>query len=378
MLGEAMSRKTQWGLVLTASIFLAACERPDWGASEAEAGRLVTLAAVEAPAAAGVRRYAARIAAGRRADLSFRVPGTVQKLLFKEGDIVEEGQVVAELDPTQYRNVVKERQATFDSAAKDFERARELLRNGNISQRDYDQVQARYKTTEAALDEARTDLSYTVLKAPFRGDIAARAIEQFEEVQARQPVLALRDTSVLDVKFGIPESAALYLGQSPGGADPITQIAVFADFEKAPGKRYPLTFKEAATKADPKTQTFELTYQMPAPEDIVVLPGMTANVEMDLTEFLGGTIVYNLPVEAVVADNELNARAWVLDEQTMTVASRPVSVGVLVGDRIAVTGGLQEGEQVVVGGAAYLSDGMRVRPLAGPPAANAPGQDDGA
>ena len=67
-----------------------------------------------------------------------------------------------------------------------------------------------------------------------------------------------------------------------------------------------------------------------------------------------------VPISAVVADSELDARVWVLDAETMTVHSRPVEIGRMSGNRIEVRGGLEGGEEIVAVGAPYLAEGMKV------------------
>ena len=69
----------------------------------------------------------------------------------KEGDKVKQGQVLAQLDPTDYNIRVSDRQATFDKTEKNFNRAKELVQDGAISQSDYDQVEANFRSSEAAL-----------------------------------------------------------------------------------------------------------------------------------------------------------------------------------------------------------------------------------
>ena len=105
----------------------------------------------------GVRNFPARIDANRRAELAFRVPGTIQELLVKEGDQVIEGQAVAKLDPKDFQIVVNDRQATFDSAAKNFKRAKDLINDGFISQADYDKLEAEFKNSRSALETARQE-----------------------------------------------------------------------------------------------------------------------------------------------------------------------------------------------------------------------------
>jgi len=131
-------------------------------------------------------------------------------------------------------------------------------------------------------------------------------------------------------------------------------------FDDHPEISFGLELSEVATRADADTQTFRVTFSMPQPDEFTVLPGMTAEVELDFTGLMaqgGGTWV---PVRAVQADDTLTGRVWVLDAESMTVLSRAVDVGRVSGDMIEVRGGLEGGEEIVAAGAPYLMEGMRV------------------
>jgi multidrug efflux pump subunit AcrA (membrane-fusion protein) len=273
-----------------------------------------------------MRSFPGRVDSTNRADLAFRVPGTVQDILVKEGDLVEQGQLLARLDPTDYETVVKDRQATFDNSERNFQRARELVKDGFISGTEYDRLEANFKTSEAALAAAR------------------------------------------QVKINLPESVMRSLRPNPDAAsarEEGARISSYVTFEGKPDQPFPLTLREVSTRADPKTQAFEVTFNMPAPTDFIVLPGMTATVTIDFgSRQLGQNESHWVPVNAVVADSGLGARVWVLDPQSMTVNSHDVEIGDMEGDRIEITSGLGGGEEIVAVGASYLAEGMRVSRMA--------------
>ena len=137
-------------------------------------------------------------------------------------------------------------------------------------------------------------------------------------------------------------------------------VEAHASFEGKAGDKFPLKIKEVATKADPQTQTFRVTFTMPQPKDFAVLPGMTANVVLDLSRVISTDSAKWVPSTAVVADSGLDARVWVLDGETMTVSARPVTIGRMSGRNIEVSAGLDGGEEIVSVGAAYLAEGMQV------------------
>lgn len=330
------------------------------------ASRPVKIFTVEGASSDAIRTFPGRVDATQRAELAFRVGGQLQALLIKEGDLVEEGQVLARLDPTDYEIVLEDRQANFDNAQRNFTRGKELIVDGNISRLDYDRMEANYRTASAALTAAKQDLDYTVLTAPFTGRIARRDVENFEEVLARQTVIWLQNIEELDVIINLPESVVrsvrgkvraegdLRTGETAG------TVYAYAQFEGRSSEQFILRPKEIATKADDQTQTFRATFTMDAPTDFPALPGMTANVVMDLSGVVSDDAVKWVPARAVQADSAMAPRVWILDPESMTVSSRSVELGRMSGRSIQVFSGLNGGEEIVSVGAPYLAEGMRV------------------
>jgi RND family efflux transporter MFP subunit len=345
-------------VVAAAALALGGCSKEE-EAVVIDTARPVKTVVVGAPEALGERRFPGRVDSSSKAELAFRIPGTVQKLHVRKGDMVEEGQVLIELDPTDYEIVLKDRQATYDRAKADFERASELVKDGFISRTDYDQKEGDFKNAEAALHAARQDIKYTKLSAPFGGTVAERYVERAEEVQAKQSVLAIQDEGQLEIKVNVPESIVSRVdrvGQSG-------QVPVYATFDAAPDRRIELNFKEVSTRADEATQTFQVTLLMEAPEGVTILPGMTANVVADLGSVKEETRFY-LPVSAVTAGADLAAFVWVVDEESMTVSKQPVEAGRMSGWNIEVESGIEPGSRIVTAGVGYLAEGMKVRLMA--------------
>jgi RND family efflux transporter MFP subunit len=372
--GDAMparprSRKLLWTGAVTFAIaaMVNGCAEPE-ETVEAVRSRPVKLFIVDAGMGEEIRRFPARIEAAKQAELGFRVSGQLAELRVKEGDIVDEGQIVAQLDATDFKIAVEDRQASFDNAERNFARAKELIDSGNISQLDYDRMEAEFRSTRAALAQAQTNLGYATLRAPFRGRIARRNVDNFEEVLAKQTIVYLQDTDMLDVVIGLPESvvrsvtanAEDELSNTSVEESTAAAVRAMASFEDYPEIRYALEINEIASRADADTQTFRVTFGMPQPRDFTVLPGMTAQVELDFAGLLRKRSATWVPARAVQADAELAPRVFVLDPQSMQVKSRDVTTGRLSGDMVEVVTGLAGGEEIVAVGAAYLADGMRV------------------
>ncbi|MEZ5503981.1 MAG: efflux RND transporter periplasmic adaptor subunit [Halioglobus sp.] len=325
---------------------------------------------VEGGSADAMRSFPGRVDASQRAELSFSVPGRLQEIAVKEGDLVEEGQVLARLDPTDYRLVYEDRKATFDNAQSNYKRGKELIAAGNISRMDFDRMEANFRSASAALSQAEKDLEYTVLKSPFRGRVAERRVENFEEVQAKQTLFSLQNTSKLDVIIDVPESVVRMV-RADGmqdrsiATDERTQVTrAYAIFDGHPDEQFLLRPKEIATKANDQTQTFRATFTMDSPTSFTVLPGMTTTVQLDLSNLIDEDMVKRVPVRAVQGDNGLKPRVWILDPQTMTVSGREVTLGRMTGNLIQVIAGLNGGEEIVAVGAPYLAEGMKVTRMA--------------
>lgn len=101
---------------------------------------------------------------------------------------------------------------------------------------------------------------------------------------------------------------------------------------------------------------------MKNPEDVAILPGMSATVEVAIADQDAGALV--VPAGAVDTGPDGAFRVWVLDEQDNTVHPRPVEVGSLADGRLEVLHGLRSGETIITAGAGYLSEGQKVRPVA--------------
>lgn len=331
------------------------------------ASRPVKLFLVEGAGTEALRNFPGSVRASKRADLAFRVPGVLQQMLVLEGQAVKQGTLLAALDPTDFKITLEDRQATFDNSERNFKRAKELVVDGNISKLDYDRMEANFKTSRAALSQARQDLEYTELRAPFDGSVGQRDVENFEEIQAKQTVFRFQDDSQLDILINLPETLvrSLRLSSAPvdeqGRPSPAaSKIVAYARFEGRGDIRFPLSIKEVATKADSQTQTFRVTLTMPSPKEFRVLSGMTVTVGIDFSQLMEADTAKWVPVNAVQADSGLNARVWVLDKDTMTVSSLPVTIGSMRKHSIEVTSGLYGGEEIVSVGAPYLAEGMHV------------------
>ncbi|WOJ94137.1 efflux RND transporter periplasmic adaptor subunit [Congregibacter variabilis] len=364
--------ETAISALLVLALSLSGCSEPP-APEQTASSRPVKLFTVDTSLGAEIRQFPATIEAATQAELSFRVSGQLESLPIREGEVVEAQQILAQLDATDFKNTLEDREAVFENTERNFRRAGELIGSGSISQLDYDRMEADFRSARAALAQAKADLSYATLRAPFRGRIARRYVDNFEEIRAKQSIVYLQDTELLDVIIAMPESVIRSV--SSGGEDELSsgplqesraaEVIAMASFDNRPNISYALELKEVATRADPDTQTFPVTFSMRQPDEFTVLPGMTAQVEVDFSDLLSSEVATWVPARAVQADATLSPRVFVLDPETMQVQSLSVETGRVSGDMIEVLSGLTGGEEIVAVGASYLSDGMQVTRMAG-------------
>ena len=310
--------------------------------------------------------YPGEILGVQNAELAFEVPGRVVELPAEEGIEVTEGQLLARLDPADFQAKVDAAQADYDNARTTFKRFEEVFAKGAISRQDYDNQKRAFEIAGANLATARKALADTELRAPFSGRIGRVYIDNFNNVQAKQSILLLQDLSELDIIVNVPEQdwqrakPGLTLAQQTERARPHVTLPTFPD------RRFPARITEVAAAADPVTRTFAARGRFDPPEDIVILPGMSATVTVNINaeDVAGLENAVQVPANAVVGGNDGGSYVWMVDGDTMTVSLAPVTPGQMSGSTITILDGLSAGDRIAVSGVQHLADGMKVRQLA--------------
>ncbi|WP_037459351.1 efflux RND transporter periplasmic adaptor subunit [Shewanella sp. HN-41] len=306
------------------------------------------------------RTFPARVAANSRAELSFRISGQLTELALVEGQRVTEGSLLAKLDDRDAHNNLMTREAEHELLAADFKRKVELLNRKLISQSEFDNTQAQLKSAKAALAAARDQLSYTRLTAPFSGTIAKRLVDNHQIVQANQGVLTLQNNNLLDVSIQVPEAMAASLNEYIKQQNFIAKVR----FSALAGMEFDAKFKEYSTQVTPGTQAYEVVFSLPQPEDIQLLPGMSAELTLALVKTPDQTASAIVPVTAIdKRDQDGRVQVWVYQTQSGEVKPTAVTLGRVTTEGIEVLGGINKGDLIVSAGVSQLSNGMKVKPL---------------
>jgi RND family efflux transporter MFP subunit len=343
--------------VLASVFFTASCGNKEAHEKKSDVTRPAKIMTLGEAAATSQRSFPGKVQASQEVNLSFEVSGRLVELPIKEGDAVKKGQLLAKLDPTDFQNRVDKQRAVRDNAEVDFHRWEGLFASGAVAQADYDQRKTAFETADADLKIAEKALRDTTLQAPFDGFVAAKSVDNFQYVQAKQDILSLQDVSQIEIKVDVPEDLVARVKQEG--------IArVYARFESVSDREFDVTIKKLGIQANRQTQTFPITLTMPAPKDVRILPGMTATatlVENLPAAEAGGR--FTIPEASVWTDEKGTLHVWVVDKSTMRATKREIKTGLLTGSSIAVLDGLKPGDMIVTAGVAHMRENMKVRSL---------------
>jgi len=304
----------------------------------------------------------ATIEASSTVEMTFEVGGYLETLPVQEGQQVLEGELIAQLRQSDFRNDLASAQSQFNTAESEFERAASLVERGTISRSVYEQRQTSRDVARVALETARNRLSYSTLTAPFDGVISSVPGVQFQNIGPQQPIVILQSTGAAEAVVQAPATLVAY-------SERLLQREAYVTLDAAPEIKIPVEFLSSVAQADPRTQTFEVRFTFTPPDQLVILPGMTGTVELNFAiaseEATDEELTrIHVPLSAVLSDGQAQY-VWIVDTQTMRVTRRDIQVGEALGDMLMVEAGLDEGETIVSAGASFLHEGMMIRAYEG-------------
>lgn len=307
------------------------------------------------------RRYPGKVQAAERVQMAFEQAGAIEELPVKSGLPVKKGEILAKLDPRDFQNTFNARKAVEEERRVNVDRLKDALAKGASTPKEVDQAVASFEVAKAESAIAKKALEDTVIHAPFDGVVAYTLVRQYQRVTAKEPILSLQDPSKLEIVIQLPEQVVAFTSADRNGR------TIAASFDYLPSREFPMKVKEYATEADPATQTYPVTLEMPAPKDVTILPGMSATVTVAtppiLTDKAEG---YLLPLTAVPADGKGQFYVWFVEpakDDLCTVRRQNVSVGPMTKEYVLVTQGVAAQQRVVTAGVHLLENGQQVRLL---------------
>ncbi len=334
------------------------------------APRPVEMARVASLSSGNTRRFPATVKASEEAALSFRVGGPLTQVNVKLGTPVKKGALLMQIDPRDFEDRIESLEAQLSGAVavernamQNYKRIAELFEEKVVPQTDFDAAtsvkdatDAAVKNIKAELQIARHALMDTSLIAPYDGTVTLQLAENYEMVKLGQIALRFQNIQTLEVAVSIPENEIV-----SRAIDEDTPVQV--SFSAVPNRQFDAHLKEWSSTADPMTRTYAVIFAFRAPEAFRILPGMSASISW--IEGNARESVLTVPVSSLTSGLDGSTCVWAYNETADHVERRPVSVGELKGaNRIIVTSGLSEGEQVVVSGSRLIHESMTLKAIA--------------
>jgi RND family efflux transporter MFP subunit len=337
----------------------------DWGKEPAltiELIRPLKTLVVEAGKMEKTYQYLGVVEAADEAALSFDVSGALTSLVVKKGEQVKKGQVIASLDARDFADALAVAQADADKARITLERLRPAAASGAVSKQQLTDAEAAAASTAAQLSIQQKNLDSTKLTASFDGVIADVLVDNFENVTAKQTIAIIQAMDNVDVTVDVPEARVADIDPKRRGGKLGSTFVMALDY--FPGQTFAVTTKEFGTQADRLTLSYKVTFTLPRPEGVTLLPGMPATVTETKPLTVDESEGFWLPVSAVPVDTAGQYFVWkltTLQPDVFAVRRQDVEVGPMVEDNIIVTGGVATGDRIATAGVHILKDGQKVR-----------------
>lgn len=279
--------------------------------------------------------------------VSFTNMGTVKRMLVSEGQTVSRGQLIAEIDDTQARNLLSGAEAQMAQANDALERYKMLHDAGSLPEVTWVEIQSKVAQAKSQLEVARKNLADCRLVAPVSGIIGKKMTGVGETALPSQAVVNILDISTVKVKVAIPEAEISSINSNTSSI--IKVEAIGRSFE---GGRI-----EKGVVADALTHTYDLHINV-ANNGRLLLPGMVASVQFVVAP-QQQTGQLSVPVTAVQRKVDGSLFVWTVGNDGAAHRTT-VTIGETTGNHVTVSTGISDGDRVVTEGYQKLSEGTKV------------------
>lgn len=270
----------------------------------------------------------------------------ITAIRFEEGQRVEAGHVLVELEDSEVRADLAAARAELVASEMRARRARELYKTKAVSASEVDQAVAERDAHRAALAAAESRLADARVQAPFAGRVGLRRVSLGSLVTPSTVITTLDDSDTIKLEFDVPETMLSLLEVG---------LAVDARSAAWPDRGFRGRVEAIDTRVDPVSRTVTVRARVPNDEQLL-RPGMFLTATLmreDVTAVM-------IPEQALVPEQS-RQYVWVVaaDER---VEKREVRTGRRRPGEVAIAEGLREGERVVVEGTQKMREGLQVRP----------------
>ena len=342
-------KRIYWVLASITTCLLASCNSSTKDAREYQTVKIDTVTSANGQT---YLQYPGKVKAAQDISLAFRVNGTIRKIYVKDGARVQAGQLLAELDPTDYQVQLDATEAEYKQIKAEAERVMALYKENGTTPSANDKAVYGLKQITAKYQHHKDQLGYTRLYAPFNGYIQKRLFEAHETIGAGMPVLSMISGGAPEVEINLP--AAEYIRREQFNQYHCT-LDNYLD------RSYPLKLLSVTPNAN-ANQLYTMRLQLVADKQPVPSPGMNTMVTIRCDSDDAHSM--SVPCNAIL-QKDGKAGVFVYTPSDNKVSRREVTIVRLMSDgRCIITSDeLKPGELVVSAGIHHIQNGETVKPL---------------
>jgi multidrug efflux system membrane fusion protein len=315
--------------------------------------------------------FSGRLKAAEDVEIRPRVTGTIDEVLFKEGDVVQKGDKLFSIDPRSFRANLTRAEADLTAAtarsnlaSSELQRAKKLLDEKAVSQKEYDEkinashaADASMKSAKAALTLARLDIEYSEVRAPITGRVGRADITAGNTVMAGMSVLTtLQSVDAVYADFDMDEQTYLRVIKQVRSDDKAAQMPVYMALADETEFTREGRIRSFDNRLEPQSGTIRVRAEFDN-KDGLLTPGLFARIRLGGAEKQAATLIHD---SAVGTDQD---RKFVYTIEDGNVAYRPVTLGKVDQGLRVILSGLKAGETVIVNGLMRVRPGMPVQPV---------------
>jgi RND family efflux transporter MFP subunit len=297
---------------------------------------------VELKELALTKTFSGTLEGEEQANIVAKIPERIMKLNVRVGEYVKTGSVLFELDKGGASSQFYQAQAAFLNAQKNFERMKNLLKEGAISQQAFDQVETGYDVAKANFDAARSTVEIT---SPINGVVTAINVSIGDLANPQMPMATIANIGRMKAKFNVGESdvPSFFVGQS---------VQIYSEMnpeEIQTGKIFQLS-----NSANVQSRTFEMQAMFTNTKDRWFKPGMFCRVNVNMQTKKDALVI---PLAAVVKSSNGDGIYLINEDKSYF---KTITTGITDGNLIEVISGLKAGDKIVTLGMNNLKDGAVV------------------
>jgi membrane fusion protein (multidrug efflux system) len=282
--------------------------------------------------------------ANEAVEIAPKISNIVTAIHFRDGERVQIGQVLVELDGAQARADLAEAEAARAESESQVNRSKELYATHALSESQFEQLEATLKANTARVASARARLADTVVRAPFSGRVGLRRVSVGSLVNSGTTMTTLDDISVIKLDFSVPEN---FLSSLREGLKVTASAAAF------PAREFTGTVASVDSRVDPVTRSVTVRAMVPN-ADGALKPGMFLNVHLARDE----RDAMMIPEAALVPEQ---SRQFLYVVEGGRALRREVRIGRREPGKVEVVAGLKPGERIIIEGTQKVREGGAVR-----------------